>query len=245
MQDYNKASKIRKGMILMDEATLERRLHLNITLIGGFMVGYGVLNRHDILGSAQTGNMISLAMAAVGHSDEQWAFRIIALVIFIMSICSTVFISQKTTKQNLKRLSILIDGLALFIVGFYPAEMNPFVALFPIFIATAFQWCSFKGADGFASASIFCTNNLRQCVTGFTEYICNGDKQSLRRGVYFGKVLLSYYIGVALSFLLTQVLGLRASWVGIIPVVTAFVLCNTEAVTNKLKEEDILKANIS
>ena len=41
----------------MDEATLERRLHLNMTLIGGFMVGYGVINRHDILGSAQTGNM--------------------------------------------------------------------------------------------------------------------------------------------------------------------------------------------
>ena len=50
-----KNDKIRKGMIFMDEATLERRLHLNMTLIGGFMVGYGVINRHDILGSAQTG----------------------------------------------------------------------------------------------------------------------------------------------------------------------------------------------
>ena len=61
----------------MDEATLERRLHLNMTLIGGFMVGYGVINRHDILGSAQTGNMVSLAMDAVGHADEEWFFRII------------------------------------------------------------------------------------------------------------------------------------------------------------------------
>ena len=59
----------------MDEATLERRLHLNMTLIGGFMVGYGVINRHDILGSAQTGNMVSLAMDAVGHADEEWFFR--------------------------------------------------------------------------------------------------------------------------------------------------------------------------
>ena len=55
----------------MDEATLERRLHLNMTLIGGFMIGYGVINRHDILGSAQTGNMVSLAMDAVGHADEE------------------------------------------------------------------------------------------------------------------------------------------------------------------------------
>ena len=157
----------------MDEATLERRLHLNMTLIGGFMVGYGVINRHDILGSAQTGNMVSLAMDAVGHADEEWFFRIIALIIYVASVSLTVILSHKISKMSQKRLSILIDGAVLLIIGFYPAEMNPFVALFPIFFATAFQWCSFKGADGFASSSIFCSNNLRQCVTGFTEYLCS------------------------------------------------------------------------
>ena len=227
----------------MDEATLERRLHLNMTLIGGFMVGYGVLNRHDILGSAQTGNMISIAMDAVGHADEQWFFRIIALLVYIASVSLTVVISHRISKINLKRLSILIDGVALLLVGFYPAEMNPFVALFPLFFATAFQWCSFKGADGFASSSIFCTNNLRQCVTGFTEYLCSKDEQSLHRGIYFGKVLLSFYGGVVISFLSCQVLTLRGSWVGLIPVMTASVLCNVEYTAYKVKKEDILKAS--
>lgn len=55
----------------MDEATLERRLHLNMTLIGGFMVGYGVINRHDILGSAQTGNMVFVWLGLpIDHADE-------------------------------------------------------------------------------------------------------------------------------------------------------------------------------
>ena len=121
----------------MDEATLERRLHLNMTLIGGFMVGYGVINRHDILGSAQTGNMVSLAMDAVGHADEEWFFRIIALIIYVASVSLTVILSHKISKMSQKRLSILIDGAVLLIIGFYPAEMNPFVALFPIFFATA------------------------------------------------------------------------------------------------------------
>lgn len=227
----------------MDEATLERRLHLNMTLIGGFMVGYGVINRHDILGSAQTGNMVSLAMDAVGHVDEQWLFRIMALVIYIASLSLTVIISHKVSKMNMKRLSILIDGIALLAVGFCPAEMNSFVVLFPIFFATAFQWCSFKGADGFASSSIFCTNNLRQCVTGFTEYFCSKDEESLHRGIYFGKVLLCFYGGVAVSFLGTQVLNLRSSWVGLLPVAIAFVLCNTEYAIYKVRKEDILKAS--
>ena len=39
----------------MDEATLERHLHLTMTLIGGFMGGYAILNRHDVFGSAQLG----------------------------------------------------------------------------------------------------------------------------------------------------------------------------------------------
>ena len=97
----------------MDEATLERRLHLNMTLIGGFMVGYGVINRHDILGSAQTGNMVSLAMDAVGHADEEWFFRIIALIIYVASVSLTVILSHKISKMSQKRLSILIDGAVL------------------------------------------------------------------------------------------------------------------------------------
>ena len=86
----------------MDEATLERRLHLNMTLIGGFMVGYGVINRHDILGSAQTGNMVSLAMDAVGHADEEWFFRIIALIIYVASVSLTVILSHKISKMSQK-----------------------------------------------------------------------------------------------------------------------------------------------
>ena len=128
----------------MDEATLERRLHLNMTLIGGFMVGYGVINRHDILGSAQTGNMVSLAMDAVGHADEEWFFRIIALIIYVASVSLTVILSHKISKMSQKRLSILIDGAVLLIIGFYPAEMNPFVALFPIFLVQLFSGVHLK-----------------------------------------------------------------------------------------------------
>ena len=227
----------------MDEATLERRLHLTMTFIGGFMGGYAILNRHDVFGSAQTGNMIALALDIAGHPDEQWFFRIAAMLIYIAAMVLTVVISHKISKINLKRLSILIDGTALLIIGFYPAEMNPFVALFPIFFASAFQWCSFKGADGFASSSIFSTNNLRQCTTGFTEYLCSKDTEALRRGIYFGKVLICFYGGAAISFLSCKFLDLKGSWIGILPTAAAFVMCNAEYVLYEVKKKDILKAS--
>ena len=52
-------------MIYMDKAVLERRLHLTVTFIGGFMGCYAIFNRSDIFGSAQTGNLISFVMDLV------------------------------------------------------------------------------------------------------------------------------------------------------------------------------------
>ena len=49
-------------MIYMDKAILERRLHLTVTFIGGFMGCYAIFNRCDVFGSAQTGNLISFVM---------------------------------------------------------------------------------------------------------------------------------------------------------------------------------------
>ena len=53
----------------MDKAILERRLHLTVTFIGGFMGCYAIFNRCDVFGSAQTGNLISFVMDLTGHSD--------------------------------------------------------------------------------------------------------------------------------------------------------------------------------
>ena len=212
-------------MIYMDKNTLERRLHLNMTLIGGFFGGYAILNHSDLFGSAQTGNMISLAMTAVGHPDEQWLYRILGLLIYIAGLTSTVFISHRLKPSQQKHLSIVLDGLVLFAIGFLPADLNIFVATFPIFFATAFQWCTFKGADGYTSSCIFSTNNLRQCTTSFAEYLCSHDPKALHKGKYFGKVLFFFHVGVAFAFISCRYLGLKGSWVGIIFAVTAISYC--------------------
>ena len=139
----------------MDKAVLERRLHLTVTFIGGFMGCYAIFNRSDIFGSAQTGNLISFVMDLVGRTDAEIFFRFSALLIYIFAMVSTVFLSHKMERTTLKFISVLIDGLAFVLLAFLPQDMDPFVALYPIFFATAFQWCSFKGADGFNSSSIF------------------------------------------------------------------------------------------
>ena len=87
------------------------------------------------------------------------------------------------------------------------------------------------------------TWNVIQKTGGDGCSLCSKDEQSLHRGIYFGKVLLSFYGGVAVSFLATQILDLKASWIGILPTVSAFLLCNVEYGRCKVKKEDILKAS--
>ena len=49
---------------------LQRWTHFNMAMIGGFLGGFAILNHHDLFGSAQTSNLITIAMDAVGHPDK-------------------------------------------------------------------------------------------------------------------------------------------------------------------------------
>ena len=201
---------------------MERWIHQNMAVIGGFMGGYAILNHHDLFGSAQTANMISIAMDAAGRLDADFFVRVLGLLVYMAGLASTVILPKLNI--NLKLFSVCLDAAALVLVGLLPGGLNDFIALYPLFFASSVQWCSFKGADGFVSASIFSTNNLRQFTTSFTEYFCSRDREALRKGKFYGKVLFFFHSGVAAAFLSCQAFGLKGAWIGLIPVCSALVL---------------------
>ena len=96
-------------------------------------------------------------------SDPDWR-----LVIFIGAIALSAVLA-KNVRWNVKYLAVLFDFAAICVVGFLPAKMDPVKALYPIFFVTAFQWCVFKGANGYVSSTIFSTNNLKQTVLSAAE----------------------------------------------------------------------------
>lgn len=200
---------------------LERWSHLNMALIGGFIGGYAIVNHHDLLGSAQTGNMIALALYVGGMHAIDWLVRLLGMLIYMLGIAIAVLLPKKLEAIKLKRFSILLDMMALLTVGILPAKTDHFVALYPLFLASSVQLCSFPGADGFACSSIFSTNNLRQCTASFVEYFSSRDREALRKGKFYGKVLCCFHLGAALSYPASQALGLISAWLGLIPCVLA------------------------
>lgn len=200
---------------------MERIIHLNMAMIGGFIGGYAIINHCDLFGSAQTANMIILAQELAGRDRADFFLRLIGLFVYMLGLSSSVFVPKIFKNINLKLYSIIVDALALTIVTFIPEDTPSFIALYPLFFATAAQWCSFKGMEGYNSATIFSTNNLRQFTTAFTEYLCDKNLAARHKASLYGCVLISYHIGVAISYFSSVQWGVHSAFVGLLPIVPA------------------------
>lgn len=222
---------------MKDKVKHDEILHFNMALIGGILGAYAILNWCDVLGSAQTSNMIHLIMDIVGGNVQGIIIRLGSVALYMIGLISTVLI-KNYTRINVHIYSVIVDAITIVIVGIMPKDINVIIALYPIFFAMAVQWNSFPGVHGYNSSTIFSTNNLKQTTISLTEYICNKDKDKLHKAKFYGKVLLSFHLGVAISFICTNVFGMKGVWIGLVPTITAFGLALVE---NKSISEWILK----
>lgn len=210
------------------ESKFDIPVHYVMACSGGFIGAYAILSRMEVFGSAQTANLIELVCDILGRDRKEVVIRIVAMLIYMSAMGLTVIIGKKT-KWNLKYLAIIVDVAAVTVVGFFPKEMNPIMALYPVFFATAFQWCSFKGAKGYVSSTIFSTNNLKQTVLAATDYFTSSPDDQERwkkaeKALFFGGTLLSFHTGVAVSYVLWTHYGIHSSWFCLLPLLAGAVL---------------------
>ncbi len=185
--------------------------HHCMAVVGGFMGGFTILTRGDLFGNAQTANMISLVHFILGKDFLHFFLRLLAVFVYALGTAAYVMIKNKTD-WNIKKVSILVDYLAVVLLGFFPESMEPVIALYPVFFAMSFQWNSFPGNYGYASSTIFSTNNIRQTTLAFSEYLCDKDKKHLHKMWFFLGTLLGFHTGVAVSWFAAKYLGYQGIW---------------------------------
>lgn len=201
----------------------ESWIHYTFASIGGFLGVYAILTRCDFFGSAQTANLIFLVRSILGKNVPDALLRFGAMLVYMAAIALTTYLPAHTA-VSVKKLSLVVDAVAILILGFLPENMNPILALYPIFFSMAFQWNSFKGARGYSSSTIFSTNNLRQFTVAATEVLLNHREDQRDKARFFGGTLLSFHIGVAVSYLLWLSFGVHDAWFALIPLSAAAVL---------------------
>ena len=74
------------------------------------------------------------------------------------------------------------------------------------------------------SASIFTTNNYKQALLGWTQYILTKDKEFLRKGIIYSFTVLSFFGGACLGAWSVYILNVRGAYVAFIPLVLARIL---------------------
>lgn len=73
-----------------EKERLELYLHYSLSLTGGFMGAYALINRSEIFGSAQTSNLIHSVIDLLGGNWESILLRLAALFLFILAIMASV-----------------------------------------------------------------------------------------------------------------------------------------------------------
>lgn len=219
----------------MDFRKKELYVHNIMCVVGGFFGAYAIVNGFENMGSAQTTNMIEIICTILGRNYFDFLLRILAFVLYILAIIICVYL-DKRTDINTHKYAISVEIIIMIGLAFMPKDIEPLMGLLPIFFMMATQWSVFHGSEKYNSATIFSTNNLRQCVSGFTEYILDKNPEQLEKGKYFANSLLWFHIGVAVSYFCCKQFGYPASLFAIPLAVAAYILESIwENVNNKMK----------
>ena len=197
-------------------------IHFLMAFCGGFFGSYAVFNRMSVFGNAQTANLIELIGAVLGHDFPDALLRLGAFLVFVSALVLSVPLERQLHRKA-KYLTLAVEAAIATAISFFPEDMNPIAAVYPIFFSAALQWSIFPGAEDFVAANVFSTNNIKQTFTSLTEYVLERKsnperaKEKLKKAICFGGTLLSFHCGVISGFLGSRWLGIKSSLLCLIP----------------------------
>lgn len=207
------------------EAEKKRQMltHIAAASVGGFFGGYTILNFFELFANAQTSNMIHLVSNLVEGNFGNFVYIFISLFTYMAgNAFAALFI--KYSGVNLRTVSLIIDAIAVIVVGVVVSFTNISSALLPIVFAMPVQWNAFVGDAGYASSTIFSTNNLRQATMSLVFYFTDKDKAMLEKAKFFWLTLLFYHLGVAGVCVASMFFGVLSIWFCFVPICFAAVV---------------------
>lgn len=224
----------------------ELMIHFTMALCGGFFGVYAILSRVGNFGQAQTANLIEMICSILGKDWMDVGIRLLSAVIFMAGMVAATVLEKKS-RRDIRYLAVAVDAVAAVWIGCIPTDVDPVLALYPVFFATAFQWCIFKGANGYVSATIFCSNNLKQITVSVTEYflMSQGDPnrdEKKEKARFFGGTFCSFYAGVCLGGVLWYIAGIYSIWFNLFALFISAALIHADRMQKKQKivEQGIL-----
>ena len=196
----------------------ETLAHHTMAVVGGFLGVYALMTRNETFGSSETSNLIYLTIAGLGSSWSSFTVRLGATLCYIAGIVFATLGPKYVKHTDFRYVSLLTDAAACLILAHIPAGTDPVLALYPMFFATAVQWLAYTEAAGFASATIFSTNNLRQCCAGLAEYLHSRQEAQRKRFFFYGGTLICFHLGVIFCWYCMKWWGIKSIYACLFPI---------------------------
>ena len=210
----------------------ELKIHFLMCTMGGFVGAYALLLRGGNFGSASTGNLLECMIMIAECKPLDVIIRLGGGFLFALPFMVSKWM-EKRTSINRHRLCLYGEILVMFLLALLPIDMNPVLALYPLFFITGFQWSVFSGTSQYNCSTIFISNNTRQCATALSEYLLENDSGQADKSWFYGRSILCYLGGGLVSAYLAHHFGPVASVAGIL--MPLLVLLFTKNFTSNIK----------
>ncbi|HEY5848655.1 MAG TPA: YoaK family protein [Microlunatus sp.] len=192
------------------------RFALLITGSGGFLDAYTVLARGGVFATAQTGNVVFLALNLAHGEWRQASAHLWPIVAFILGVAIATHVKQGRLDHVLPfalRWTIALQAVVLAVVGFIPATVPPSLVTIPVAFVAALQIELFRNIGDLNSIAVATTGNLMRWVEAGYGRIVTGDPASGTAFRTYSLVITTFATGALVGAIATRGLGVHASWV--------------------------------
>ncbi len=192
----------------------------------GFYGAFTYSIRGGIFCNAQTANFVLFAMALGNFQWKNALYYLIPMAAYLLGAIVSEAVPNSVKKTHIIRwdtLLILIEMVAVVVLGFLP-ETAPFqISQITINFICSMQYNTFRQAQGVPMATTFCTNHLRQIGIAIVKGARNSsDENHVKRMKEHVKMLILFVIGATISAMLCNIFLGKAIWFALIPLTIVF-----------------------
>jgi uncharacterized membrane protein YoaK (UPF0700 family) len=207
------------------------RLGILLAIVGGFLDAYTFIGRGGVFANAQTGNIIMLgAYTAKGEFRQALSHvpPILACIIGVIVVESIKKFSSRLFVSDWKEVVLILEILAIIIVGFIPNTIPNIVVTIIISFVASIQVSSFRKLVDSPYTTTMSTGNLRSASSAAFIAITEKDKKSAIRSIRYFTIIFSFIFGAFLGGFLTLNIGEKAIWCSGIVLIGAVILLRIE-----------------
>lgn len=179
-----------------------------LAISGGYIDGYTYLLRGGSFATMQTGNLIFLTINLLSKNFTSLKTYLLPIVFFCFSSVVIVLIKNcfKDKIKLFEMICLLIEIIFIIASSFIALGKNNFLSTSLLSIASSVQLLAFSKFDQMSLTTTMCTANLKNTSENLGLYFCKKDKSYLINSLKYLLVIISFVIGVAISYLLHDIL---------------------------------------